>query len=119
MKLFFRWKSIVHYFPLFLPASTDGSDKKACKTERFKLICQALKPGEELLTKSRVKFLYYICDLLSPFLKQFQSEKPNIQNVFTNSHNLVGSLAKLIMRPHMFIQLDEFIDRGEIDWYAR
>ena len=111
-----NYYSLLHWF---LPASTDGSDKKDCKKERFKLIYQALKPGEELLTKSRVKFLYYICDLLSSFLKQFQSEKPNIQKNFTNSYNLVGSLAKLIMRPQMFIQLDEFIDRGEIDWYAR
>ena len=26
--------------------ATDGSDKKACKTDRFKLIYEALKPGE-------------------------------------------------------------------------
>ena len=69
MKLFFRWKSIVHYFPLFLPASTDGSDKKACNTNGFYLIYQTLKLGEELLTKSRVKFLLFLCDLTRPLLR--------------------------------------------------
>ena len=113
----FRWVTTVHYFTVFLPASTDGSDKNACKTERFKLIYAALKPGEELLTKARVKCLLFICELSSPFLRQFQSEKPNIHNLYTNSTALFTCLAKLIMRPNMFKKIDEIVTREEVDWF--
>ena len=36
--------------------ATDGSDKKACKTDRFKLIYEALKPGESFSQNQETSF---------------------------------------------------------------
>ena len=107
----------MRYFTVFLPSSTDASDKKACKTDRFKLIFSALKPGEELLTKARVKFLLYICELTQPFLKQFQSATPNIHNLFTNSTELFEAIAKTVMKPKWFRKIGELMTMEKVDWF--
>ena len=107
----------MHYFTVFLPSSTDNSDMKACKTDRFKLIFSALKPGEELLTKARVKFLLYICELTSPFLKQFQSSKPNIHNLFSNSTEMFETIAKLVLKPKWFKKIGEILIMDKVDWF--
>ena len=107
----------MRYFTVFLPSSIDASDKKACKTDRFKLIFSALKPGEELLTKARVKFLLYICELTQPFLKQFQSATPNIHNLFTNSTELFEAIAKTVMKPKWFRKIGELMTMEKVDWF--
>ena len=105
------------YFTEFLVNSTDSSDKAARKTEKFSQISSAFKPGEDLKTKARVKFLLYITELTRPFLKQFQSAKPNIHNLYTNSVDMFEAIAKLVMKPRKFRNISILMGNKDTDWF--
>ena len=60
-----------------------------------------------------MKFLHFICKLTRPFFKQFQSAKPNIHNLFTNSLDMFETIAKLVMRRINFQNMED----EEVDWF--
>ena len=118
-RLLSRWRSSVHYFTTFLPNSQGPTDKKALKTDRFKTIHNALKPSQEYKTKAKVKFLQYICKLTLPFLTTFQATKPMVHLLYTDSAEMFEALARLIMKPNKFKDMEENSKYTQIDFYEK
>ena len=118
-RLLGRWKTTVQYFTVYLPASSSPSDKKALKTDRYQLIFNAFKPSQEPKTKAKVIFLQYVCKLTLPFLTNFQSSKPMIHLLYTSSAELFESLARLIMKPAVFEEMESQSKYTEIDFFQK
>jgi len=118
-RLLGRWKTTVQYFTVYLPASSSPSDKKALKTDRYQLIFKAFKPSQEPKTKAKVIFLQYVCKLTLPFLTNFQSSKPMIHLLHTSSAELFESLARLIMKPAVFEEMESQSKYTEIDFFQK
>ena len=100
-------------------ASKSSSDKSALKTERFQKIFSALKPSEEKKTMARVKILLYLHGLMSPFLTMFQSQKPQIHNLYTEAATLFEAVCKVIMVPDAFTKMVQDEDYTTLDVFAR
>ena len=116
-RLLGRWRTTVHYFTVFLPASKDSSDKKAVQTDRFKSIHNALKPSTRETTKAKVKSTLYVCSLTNQYLKVFQSSKPMIHNLSSNSTEMFKSVAQLVLKESDFEKMCSNQSYSEVDFF--
>ena len=118
-RLLGRWQTTVRYFTVYLPNSSSPTDKKALKTERYKNIFHSLKPSQELKTKAKVKFLRYVSKLTLEFLTTFQSTKPMVHLLYTKSVEMFEDLARLIMKPRKFRDMEDKSNYQEIDFHDK
>lgn len=94
-----HWQSLVEYFLTFLPSCTDQSTKEALQTDRYREIVAFVKPSDNQKNLARLKFLIYLCELNTPFLLTFQSEKPKIHVLYADCLRLIETYMNIICEP--------------------
>ena len=91
-----HWESLREFFLKYIPDKNDQASREAMETLRYREIVEVLKDSKHRANLARLKFIIFLCKQTDIFLKTFQSEKPMIHKLYSDSVKIVRTLMGLV-----------------------